>query len=76
VDHGASHSPETDPNEAICRDADHKAEREQPRVNVAASRDRAHESIESRKIIQASTDSALNEFSGDAFERGKGKESE
>jgi hypothetical protein len=52
VDHGASHSPETEPNEAIYRGTNHKSEREQPRINVTAARHRAHEPIESRKIVR------------------------
>jgi hypothetical protein len=64
VDHSARHSPETEPNEAIYRGTNHKAEREQPRINVTAARHRAHEPIEPRKIVQVSTDSSLNEFSG------------
>ena len=73
---GARHSPETEPNEAIRRGANHKAQREQPRINIAATRDRAHEPLERREIVQASTDSSLNESSRDAFDRNERKEDE
>ena len=34
------------------RGTNHKSEREQPRINVTAARYRAHEPIESRKIVR------------------------
>ena len=61
MDHGARHSPETEPNKAIRWHPECEAKGKQPGINIAPARNIAHESIESRDIIEAAAKFSPNE---------------
>jgi hypothetical protein len=70
----ARNSPAAKQNETVRWHSNEEAEREQPRINVAATGDITHQSIESRGIIEVSTKSPRSRPSRHTFEGIRAKE--
>src|SRR5437868_4620847 len=76
VDRAARNSPAAKQNKTVRWHSNEKAEREQPRINVAATGDITHQSIESIGIIEFSTKSHHSRPSRQAFKGIRAKENE
>src|SRR6266404_7171172 len=75
MDGAARNSPAAKQNETACRHSNKEPKREQPCINVAATGDIAHKSIESRGIIEFSTKPPRRRPSRHTFEGIRAKES-
>jgi len=76
MDGAARNSPAAKQNETPCWHSNEEAEREQPRINVAATSDITHQSIESRGILEFSAKSQRSRPSRHTFEEIRAQESE